>query len=274
MSEVKSPFIKNSNTEYFEKIPLLVNDYNHIKSQIEEASNKGRKEWYTAPQNVTLQGPYRHHLLKRRNYLETVLKKYSEKKAIGTLLDLGCGDGTNSVWLRHHTKNLFASDYNILRLLRAKGQDVIDEIVLADITYYPAADETFDVIFFNHVLEHIPNDTKALSEVYRILKKGGMCILGVPNEGALWWQLAYKFQPESLKNSDHVHFYTVKSLRPKLLASKFKIREVKSLGWGLPHWDYDCRVRGYKFLDDWFERIGKIVIPNQASSLYFILEKE
>ena len=38
-------------------------------------------------------------------------------------------------------------------------------------------DEEFDVIFCNHVLEHVSNDSKALSEIYRVLRKGGFAIL-------------------------------------------------------------------------------------------------
>lgn len=37
--------------------------------------------------------------------------------------------------------------------------------------------DEFDVIFCNHVLEHVDNDAKALSEIYRVLRKGGFAIL-------------------------------------------------------------------------------------------------
>jgi len=37
--------------------------------------------------------------------------------------------------------------------------------------------EEFDVIFCNHVLEHVTNDAKALSEIYRVLRTGGYAIL-------------------------------------------------------------------------------------------------
>jgi SAM-dependent methyltransferase len=44
----------------------------------------------------------------------------------------------------------------------------------------PMADESFDVIMANHILEHVDNLDKALSEVYRVLKKGGCAILISP----------------------------------------------------------------------------------------------
>lgn len=254
-------------------IPFLVKDFSEIQDQINTSVLEGKEDWYEAPQNTIWVGPYRHHLKKRKEYVENLLKIKNEIQKIDSLLDLGCGDGMNSIWLRAYTEHLYASDYNIVRLRRAQKLNLIDELVLADVVNYPAYDNSFDVIFFNHVLEHIHEDEKALAEVYRILKPGGLCILGVPNEGAFWWQLAYKFQPHSLKNSDHVQFYTSKNLSPKLANAGFKIKEIKSLGWGLPHWDLDSKVRGAKIVDDLLESIGKIIMPSQASSLYFALEK-
>lgn len=42
--------------------------------------------------------------------------------------------------------------------------------VKADICNLPFTDNEYDIIFCNHVLEHIPNDTKAMQEIYRVLK--------------------------------------------------------------------------------------------------------
>lgn len=52
--------------------------------------------------------------------------------------------------------------------------------VKADLCDLPFENEQFDVVFCNHVLEHIPDDHKALQELYRILKKGGIAFLQVP----------------------------------------------------------------------------------------------
>ncbi len=53
-------------------------------------------------------------------------------------------------------------------------------IDLLDITKLNIQDNTFDVILCNHVLEHIHNDIKAMSELRRVLKPGGWAILQVP----------------------------------------------------------------------------------------------
>ena len=54
--------------------------------------------------------------------------------------------------------------------------------VKADICNLPFEDNTFDVILCNHVLEHIPDDTKAMSELYRVLKPGGWGIFQIPQD--------------------------------------------------------------------------------------------
>ena len=54
--------------------------------------------------------------------------------------------------------------------------------VKADICDLPFEDNSYDVILCNHVLEHIPDDTIAMQELFRVLKPGGMAILQIPQE--------------------------------------------------------------------------------------------
>lgn len=85
--------------------------------------------------------------------------------------------------------------------------------VKADICNLPFEDNTYDMIFCNHVLEHIPNDTKAMQELYRVLKKGGMAILQIPQD----LKRATTFADDSIVNQkdraaifgqyDHVRIY-------------------------------------------------------------------
>ncbi len=54
--------------------------------------------------------------------------------------------------------------------------------VKADICDLPFEDNSYDMILCNHVLEHIPDDTKAMQELYRILRPGGMGIFQIPQD--------------------------------------------------------------------------------------------
>jgi SAM-dependent methyltransferase len=52
--------------------------------------------------------------------------------------------------------------------------------VKADICNLPFEDNAYDFIICNHVLEHIPDDMKAMKELYRVLAPGGTAIIQVP----------------------------------------------------------------------------------------------
>lgn len=54
------------------------------------------------------------------------------------------------------------------------------DIEKIDITAIPKPNESFDLLICNHVLEHVPDDRRALSEIFRILKPGGYAILQTP----------------------------------------------------------------------------------------------
>ena len=85
--------------------------------------------------------------------------------------------------------------------------------VKADICNLPFADNAYDVILCNHVLEHIPNDKKAMQELYRVLKPGGMGIFQIPQD----LNRAITFSDDSIVNQkeraaifgqyDHVRIY-------------------------------------------------------------------
>nr|WP_255572916.1 class I SAM-dependent methyltransferase [Hanstruepera marina] len=54
--------------------------------------------------------------------------------------------------------------------------------VKADICNLPFEDNSYDIILCNHVLEHIPDDTKAMQELYRVMKPGGWGVFQIPQD--------------------------------------------------------------------------------------------
>jgi SAM-dependent methyltransferase len=54
--------------------------------------------------------------------------------------------------------------------------------VKLDIQQMPFGEGEYDVVICNHVLEHVPDDRKAIKEIYRVLKPGGYAILQVPTD--------------------------------------------------------------------------------------------
>jgi SAM-dependent methyltransferase len=256
-------------------IPMLVTNPAAHEGAMAEA-RAVNPEWYLSAQLPEVESPWRHHLKKRRLYVSRILRRELARRGLvqaSRLLDLGCGDGTNLLWLGEFAEHLYGSDYNLVRLARARVRSPVATIFLADILNYPTIDGCFDVVFFNHVIEHIPDDRVALATAYRILAPGGLLVLGTPNEGAWWWQLAYKRAPELRRTTDHVHFYTAASIRQKMQDIGFNVFEVRHMGWGPPDWYLDGQWRQHKWVDDLFEAVGRALIPGQASSLYLLATK-
>ncbi len=103
--------------------------------------------------------------------------------------------------------------------------------VKADICNLPFEDNAFDVILCNHVLEHIPDDTKAMQELYRVLKPGGFGVFQIPQD----LQRAETFEDDSIIDKkerakifgqyDHVRVYGLDYF-DKLRHIGFKVDEV------------------------------------------------
>ena len=133
--------------------------------------------------------------------------------------------------LQHHVnidnkKILHLSpEKNVYQYLKSKSQVVTADLVPGfyinidkqinkeDATAFSFADQSFDVVIANHVLEHIPDDLKAMSEIYRILKKGGVAILQVPYSETISQTIEEPLidnparQSELFGQKDHVRIY-------------------------------------------------------------------
>ncbi len=100
----------------------------------------------------------------------------------------------------------FISRFKKLDNLDYLSTDLFSPIVdvRADVTNLPFQDESFDVIFCNHVLEHIVDDQQAMRELYRVLRKGGWGILQVPIKTSL--EKTYEDFSITDKNERRKHF--------------------------------------------------------------------
>lgn len=103
--------------------------------------------------------------------------------------------------------------------------------VKADICDLPFEDNTYDVIFCNHVLEHIPDDKRAMQELYRVMKPGGYGIFQIPQN--LTREVTFedygitdkKERAKIFGQYDHVRVYG-RDYFDKLRAVGFKVKEV------------------------------------------------
>jgi 2-polyprenyl-3-methyl-5-hydroxy-6-metoxy-1,4-benzoquinol methylase len=140
--------------------------------------------------------------------------KFLKKIKPGKILDAGAGFGfflsaLSSEWEKHALElSDFCVDYmkNHYPEIQSKSQ-LLEE---AD---YP--DNTFDVIYSHHVMEHVENPIKVMESMSRMLKPGGLMIVGVPNIESF---VAKRFKGNyRLLGSPHILMWSKKTLT-KLLS--------------------------------------------------------
>ena len=194
------------------------------------------------------------------------------------VLDFGCGDGINILGIKNilDSMNIEYSikgvDFNNERLGKVKKRFSDVEVGQIDIVK-DVLEEKYDLIIFNHVLEHIEEDDKALKNLYKILDNNGLILLGVPNEGCLIAQIRNNIlHRKILKYTDHVQFYTLKSISEKV-EKHFKIMSVYREGYFMPHDRLSYELKKYK-VGQIFLSIMLKVNPSQSAGLTLGLTKK
>ena len=78
----------------------------------------------------------------------------------------------------------FYNQFKKIKKLNYTTTDLFSPLadIKADICNLPFKDNQFDYIFCNHVLEHIPDDNKAMSELFRVLAPNGIGIFQIPQD--------------------------------------------------------------------------------------------
>jgi ubiquinone/menaquinone biosynthesis C-methylase UbiE len=103
-----------------------------------------------------------------------------------TVLEIGCGLGTDHLMLARNGGEMHAFDLGQRNLEltshRLKIYGYSTNPVQGDGEYLPFADESLDFVYSFGVLHHLPDTKRAVSEIYRVLKPGGKCFIGVYNK--------------------------------------------------------------------------------------------
>lgn len=145
--------------------------------------------------------------LKRKTKL--LKSNHSEKLA---LLHIAPEPNLHKLFLHNPNINYFPAD-------KYTTNDIIKPLDITAITYNK---NSFDFIICNHVLEHIPNDSTAMKELYRVLKPNGTAILQVPYSATINNTIedpsvnTDKEREEKFGQDDHVRIYEKKDYIKRL----------------------------------------------------------
>lgn len=144
-------------------------------------------------------------------------------KRKGTLLDVGCGSGRYIYTMKEKGWDVKGIDIGHTEYGRkVLGLDIQD-VSLTDAHFEP---ESFDAITFWWTLEHMYHPVLALKEAYRLLKKGGVVIIGVHNIASLEARL-FKRHWFHLFLPKHLYHFSPASLTATLNKSGFKTVKIR-----------------------------------------------
>lgn len=102
-------------------------------------------------------------------------------------------------------------------------------IQFADATRLPFADNVFNMVIANHIMEHIPNDVLAMREIHRVLQPGGIAVLQVPFSETIANTLEEPGIQDPQKQSalfgqkDHVRIYALNDYLHRLQLAGFTV---------------------------------------------------
>ncbi len=215
----------------------------------------------------------------QKSYLEKIErdvlgKKYKGKK----LIDLGSGSGYVAIEMARKGLEVIACDLtkeSLKKIERVKKRYGLSRLKVLN---RPAEDlpldpGSVDYLVANAILEHIPDEKRAISEWKRILKPGGRCMIAVPIKFRYIWPFLWPLNFIHDRRLGHLRRYDLKTLKKKFKMNVHKVyytgHLVKVIG-VLPSF-----IFGVNSIDPLLERIDKRLECRRygANNIIVVFEK-
>ncbi len=170
------------------------------------------------------------------------------------LLDLGCGGGRHAFEAYRRGAEVIAFDADhgeltqvaSLTAAMAEAGEVPPAaraaVTRGDATAMPFADASFDRVIAAEVLEHIPADQRAMDEIARVLRPGGLAAITVPAwlPERICWRLSDDYHNTP---GGHVRIYTRAEMQAKLTRAGLRVAgHHHAHGLHSPYWWLKCAV--------------------------------
>jgi len=199
----------------------------NVGSTVPRPSHEALAQLYASTKYRTLTGKRFNFLIEAVIYLFTLQRKSRIVHYIpgGRILDIGCGRGLFVNIMRKAGWSATGIEFNEETASYASAGYGLD-VLSGDLTEHEFPDGCFDVISMYHVLEHVVNPQAMVEECRRILRKGGLLVIAVPNLSSLqtsagkkaWFHLDVPF---------HLHHFSEEGLIALLRKDSFMIKKVR-----------------------------------------------
>ncbi len=170
------------------------------------------------------------------------------------VLDLGCGGGRHAFEVYRRDANVVAFDldpaeltgvtgmFGAMREAGEAGPRAGAAAISGDAAAMPFGDGSFDRVIAAEVLEHILDDQRAINELARVLRPGGLAAITVPSwlPERICWGLSTEYHEVP---GGHVRIYTRVELEAKLARAGLQVRwHHHAHGLHSPYWWLKCAV--------------------------------
>lgn len=186
------------------------------------------------------------------------------------LLDVGMGFGFDIITKHREGYSCYGIDLDKSRIektremFRRNGVDA--ELKVGSATRLPFKKNFFDDVICFHVIEHVKEDEKAIREIHRVLRKGGVLHLRVPHIHNLHTKFHMMIGARyPYTDRTHVREYEKKQVADLIAANGFKIKSVSQSGFIPPvGLKFLMIASHYLPLDKLFQYLGEKFPKNSA----------
>ena len=159
--------------------------------------------------------------------------EFFKQQNLEKILDLGCGTGRHTIYLLKNGFKVYGCDASESALKIAKEIIKNVEFKKCDMTSLPYKNNYFDGVLCHFVIQHgkIEQIKKAISEIYRVLRKDGILYLSVPSVEHPEYFTGKEIEPRTKINIDAIdsnvphHYFTEDEISN--LFNKFDIIKLK-----------------------------------------------
>jgi len=142
----------------------------------------------------------------------------------GKLLDIGCGVGDRMLIFKELGWNVEGLEID-QKVAKVASDNTKCKIYVSTLEEANLPKDNFDVVYLNHVFEHLKDPHQALRKINNILKHNGQLIIAVPNENSLAFKL-FKQHWSSLDVPRHMFIYNKVNLSTLLHQYGFNIKKI------------------------------------------------
>lgn len=200
-----------------------------------------------------------------------------------TILDIGSGVGTIDFYLASKGKKVTGIEIskNAVDLARANAKRFFlnkhIEFINAEFPH-KITKENYDMVIFSEVIEHLPDDKKAIHDIYSVMKPGGILIITTPTSDAPLYRMGVlkKFD----KQVGHLRRYTNTGLQSLVEKNGFTVLQTGRHEGILRNFLYTNPIAGKSiryikgFVSDAVTFLDKATIPLFGSSNVYIIAKK